>query len=162
MDKDVVYSKNVLMMAKKADGLYYPFACVEEITFKRTAGVLETTSLGSGNAAEYSYDKKTSWTATLNGVMLLQDVRSVKKVWTFLEIQDAVSLFKTLDTKFYLLDTFDDMLTMTGRVLIPEYGFTAAIGDGGELARFNVQFQGTGILEQTDNDGAGEIFNLTI
>lgn len=132
------------MMAKKAGGNYYPFACVENVQLKTQAGMLETTTIGSGNWREKVYDKKLSWTAGLGGVMILEDV--MDNAWTLGEIHAAQLAFTKLEVKFFFIDTNNRMLTYTGTALMPDVDLTAQLSDGGELGKWALQLEGTGAL----------------
>ncbi|MCH5690050.1 hypothetical protein LWM68_40995 [Niabella sp. W65] len=132
------------MEARKANGNYYVFACVNELAIQRSFGIIEITSLGSGNDAEYMYDRKRNWSATLGGICVLTDL--VANSWTLDEIAAIPDTFTALDVRFTLTDTAAAAMVWSGRVLFPDFGITANMQDGGEPAMWNCKLQGTGGL----------------
>lgn len=132
------------MQAKKNNGLYYALACVNELRINRIFGLIETTSLGSGNDNEYVYSRKRNWKASLGGVCVLTDL--VANAWTIQEIAGIPDTFNALDVRFILTDTGGAAVTWSGKVLLPDFGISASIQDGGEPAMWNCELQGTGLL----------------
>lgn len=141
--KEFVYSKNVLIKAKKPDGNYYPFLCVEEVGLQKRKGTIEIVSVAAGGWDEFEFDRRRGWDVTLRGVCLLNDVSGG---WTLSEVWALMDSFDKLDIQMIFTDTANNTLVKSGQVLPSELGITASMGDGGEAAKWNTTMKGTGEL----------------
>lgn len=132
------------MMAKKADEQYYPFACVEEVSIHIVAGIIETTTVGSGQWDEFEYSKRKGWEANLRGVATLED--NLDNCWTQPQVYEAIDGFAKLDLKLFFIDLANRLVTYTCTALLVDLGISATVGDGGEMARWDLKLKGSGPL----------------
>ena len=141
-----ILAKDVILRAKKPDGNYYVLACVSSLNLQINGGMMETTTIGSGHWKQFVYDKKLQWTADLNGVCLLTDL--VSGAWTLNELSDIPVGFKVLDIEITISDANGAGTVWEGTALLPDFGVSAQVQDGGEPAMWSVKLQGTGALSK--------------
>ncbi len=140
--KEFVYSKDAIIKAKKSDGLYYPFLCVEEMSIAKRKGVIETVSTATGGWDEWEFDRRRRWDVNLRGVSLLADAGG----WTLSDVWTLMDSWDKLDIRIIFTDTIGTVMEKSGQVLPSELGISASMGDGGEPAKWNVVLKGTGAL----------------
>lgn len=142
MMENIIYGNNVLIKAKKGDGLFYPFLCVSEVEINKRASVVPTVSATSSGWDEFEFDKRRGWDARLSGAAILSGANG----WTLQEIWAAQDAFQIIDIKFIMTDTAGNVFEKSGKILLNDFVVSAAVGDGGELAKWNTILKGTGPL----------------
>lgn len=137
-----IYSKDVLIKAKKGDGTYYPLFCVEDLTISTRKGLVETVGTDGGGWDEWTYDKRRGWELQMSGVSVLSNDSSG---WTLSDIWTHHESFNTLDIKIYMTDVNSNQIVKKGTVLTSELGLAANMA-GGEKAKWSLVLKGTGSL----------------
>lgn len=141
--KKVVHSKKAVVLAKKPDGQWGTLACVEELTHVTFKTTVQVVGLTTGNWEQHEFDRKRNWQVNLKGIALLVDVEGA---WTANEISTAIDNHQVVALKLVFENEDGDVLSVEERALLHELGFAAAIADGGESAKWNTSFAGTGPL----------------
>lgn len=141
-----VYSSRAVILAKKADGVFYPFAGVEELQHQQRKEVVEEVGMGTGYWAQFAYSRNRNWDASLRGVMILNNLDGA---WTAGELEAALDSNAMLSLKILLTDDGGRIMQLEHRARLRDLGYTVSLGDGGEPAKWNVQLSGSGSLEYT-------------
>ncbi|MEQ1678524.1 MAG: hypothetical protein ABL876_17645, partial [Chitinophagaceae bacterium] len=136
-----VYGKDVIIEAWKVDG-YYPFACAEEVTIRMRTELAETSSADSGAWEYYIPTGRNGWTASLRGVLVLNDPDD--DLWYALETFLLSVRGESLQIRMRFIDKNGEERYALGEVYIPEGEISGSMED---FARYVEQFQGSGPLD---------------
>lgn len=139
--RDFVYGDDVVLEAYK-ENAYIPFACVEEVAIAMQSEIMPTSVPDSGAWADFTYAGKNSWTAQLNGVLVLKD--AVNALWFGWEMFLLQVRSTPLNIRMRWKDRQGIEKYCTGKVLIPDSGIS---GKSGDISRYSIRFQGTGPLD---------------
>lgn len=139
-----VFGDGVIIEAWKVDG-YYPFACAEEVTFRMKTEMAETTTADSGAWEYYTPTGRNGWTASLKGVLVLNDPDD--DLWYALETFLLSVRGQGLQIRILFRDKNGVERYALGEVFIPEGEITATMDD---FARYVEQFQGSGPFDLSE------------
>jgi hypothetical protein len=133
-----VQSKNVIFRAVKL-GDYRIWGCAQSMKLSVSTDIKETSTPVTGRNKTFAPLGMREWSVTLGGVLILRD-QAVVKNYALETISDDV-----MDNGYDITITFTDdggfINVFTGSVLVPQ---TDIFKDNGSLAKFNIEFKGTG------------------
>jgi hypothetical protein len=136
-----VQGRNVILRALKS-GDYRVFACAQSVKLTVTTDLLETSTLTTGPFKTYSPLGLSDWKISLSGVLYLRDLSDTKN-FALETITEQVR-----NSGYDITLTFTDeggyVNVFSGFVYIP---LTEIFKETGSLAKYNVDFQGSGAFE---------------